>query len=175
MTSNFRRWLARQVLRYMQRVENGPHSMWFWRKIWWLAHWVYPYTKEQLEDRTPIGLNAMELGHYWDDLEAPPRKPNPVLERFYEADARLSKEASNDIIFEWFDERYQAGDFAACNVILGEVEVERLSTKALIAILSITLPCKSLLDNRSGLFWVVEEKLRAERPAEVDGLLIGLE
>lgn len=97
------------------------------------------------------------------------------LEQVYAADAQNLKERTLDLIFEWFDDQFQGEHFAECDTLFDQVNVSRLSVRALIGILSITLNLKANLARRGAFLNAVRSRLTHERPNDVVKLLRGLE
>ena len=96
-----------------------------------------------------------------------------VLQKIYDLD-RAEKTLALDYIFEWFDDQFRDSNFSECNTLIGTVDISRLSSTALIGILSITLNAKENLDARSGLLEKIKARFQFERPNDVERLLRGL-
>jgi len=68
-----KRWIARNVLlRHMYWLEERDHSMWWYRKVFYAAHWLYPCSIQEAEESWPsggVGLNAFETQLFWDAVE----------------------------------------------------------------------------------------------------------
>lgn len=81
----FRRWIAYKLCRYMEWLEFRPnHSMWWYRRVYRFAHWIYPITWNEWHKYHPpegIGLNAMETEHFWQHIEIETGPPRSRRER----------------------------------------------------------------------------------------------
>lgn len=80
-----------------------------------------------------------------------------------------------DIIFENFDTLHQAGKFAESDAALASIDVDRLGSFLIVAILGITRLAAKHLPSRPAFVARARAKLHAERPDDVDRLLSGLE
>ena len=49
--------------------ERDNHSMWWYGQVFRIAHCIYPYTQEQLDDGEGFGFNAFEVCCYWESIE----------------------------------------------------------------------------------------------------------
>jgi len=82
-------------------------------------------------------------------------------------------DAAIDSIFDYVDDLLCEGSFDAVDDALRRIELDRLSTAAMIGFLSITLAARPKLPYRSALCQAIRDKL-ADDP-QVDELLNGLE
>lgn len=100
---------------------------------------------------------------------------NNFEETLYQIDQTNNEEKLMDFIFEWFDDRYNDFDLKSINDVFSKIEVEKLSILALIAISSVTLIHKEQMEDRTTYMQKVRDKIKRERPLELEGLLSGLE
>ena len=66
-----RRWFAWELIRVLEWVEWShrlPFRMWWFRRIWYLCDFAYPYPKS---GRETVGFNSLELRQEWQRLETP--------------------------------------------------------------------------------------------------------
>ena len=103
------------------------------------------------------------------------------LDKVYALTAANMDDTAIDILFGVVDDHYLAGEFEAVNLILPEVDVERLNLNLLIGFLSITLTLdehRELLPNRVEFFERVSQQIQVlepeMEPKRFEGLLRGL-
>ena len=83
-------------------------------------------------------------------------------------------EAALDLIYDRIDEMMRQDNLAELDGILPELSVAELSDHILLGVLTATLPIRTRLPSRPGLFGRIEQVLQ-ERGAYEEGLLTGLE
>ena len=81
---------------------------------------------------------------------------------------------SVDVIFDHFDELLHSRNFREADKALDAVDVNRLDSSLMVALLTITRAAKYNLRRREELIRRIETKLRADAPDRVDELLSGL-
>jgi hypothetical protein len=94
------------------------------------------------------------------------------LEMVYSLSAQGKTRAAMDIVFRRINYLLNAGDFRACDDILAQVEVDRLSSTVLVGFLSITLSASRVLVARPLFFSRVRAKVLTQKgPAATATLL----
>ena len=73
--------------------------------------------------------------------------PDDFLLTLYKLGAE-NQEAAEDLVHDWFDDRFLLGKFAECNTALGLVLPSRLNAELCVTLLSVTLPAKEELPLR---------------------------
>lgn len=86
-----------------------------------------------------------------------------LADMFYED--RTPRRTIRTIYFA-IDRLLSAGRFAACDALLQQLEAERLSPHAQLALLSITLPAKAMLPNRAHFADMVVRNLNGQERFE---------
>jgi hypothetical protein len=98
----------------------------------------------------------------------------PWLQEIYRLVATDEKDAAVDILYERVDELHRRGEFAASDRVIAQVDLERLDTLLLVALLSITCPASHELQNRAKLVERIEARLMELAPDRIEGLMEGL-
>ena len=83
-------------------------------------------------------------------------------------------DAAVDLIFDHFDELLQARKFREVDEALDAVDVNRLDSNLMVALLTITRAAKENLRRREELIRRIETKLRADAPERADKILSGV-
>jgi len=83
-------------------------------------------------------------------------------------------DAAIDVLFEHVDELLVRGEYGRCDDLLETIDLSRLDTNLLVALLSVTKRASSDLEQRQHLVERVETRLRALAPDRADRLLTGL-
>lgn len=83
-------------------------------------------------------------------------------------------EAALDSIYDQIDEMMRQGNFAELDRVLSGLAVAELSFHVLLGVLTATLPIRTRLPSRPGLFRRIGQILQ-ERGENEEGLLTGLE
>ena len=96
------------------------------------------------------------------------------LDEVYSLTARGEIDSAIDVLFDHVDDLLLEGDFSTCNELLIAVDLKRLDTNLLIAILSITLSASEKLPNRTLLVSRVEKRLAELAPERLHSLMDGL-
>ena len=78
-----------------------------------------------------------------------------------------------DVIFQTINKILNRCNFQLCDRILGEIDVQRLSSPLMVGFLSITLASKEFLVARPNFYARVHEKLTSERGLEATNRLLG--
>lgn len=76
-----------------------------------------------------------------------------------------------DILFDTFDDLFMDGEFEKADELLPTIEVEKLDTNLLVALLVITYPAKEKLSNRPAVVERVKERLYEIAPDRARELL----
>ena len=79
------------------------------------------------------------------------------------------------LVLEMIDELIASRRYRECNALLDGAAVERLSVRAMLAMLMGTFRAKAVLASRSGLYRRVGDRLRAIMPDEAQNVLTSLE
>lgn len=79
-----------------------------------------------------------------------------------------------DILFDRIDDLLVTGQFARCDALLRAIDLKRLDSNLIVAVLSITLAAAEKLPYRARLLKRAEERLSAIAPDRVERLLSGL-
>ena len=96
------------------------------------------------------------------------------LSRAYSLAASGSIDAAVDLVFDRFDALLATGSFRRADEALAAVDVKRLDTHLMVALLSITLPGRAELRRRAALVKRIERELEQTAPTRADELLAGL-
>lgn len=111
-------------------------------------------------------------------LQALPNQPPAGvpwwLEEAEDLVARNREDEGLDIVYDKLDRLLMSGSFAACDVMLQQVEVTRFSLDILLALLTVTLPASMELPTRAVYFEKVQAELKS-RGLDTDELLSGLQ
>ena len=98
------------------------------------------------------------------------------LNKVYDFIERDWKDDAIDVIFQHMNYLLFAGEFDACDWILVEVDISRISPVLMVSFLTITAAAKTKLDNRDRFFRAVKRAVTADRGEEAtERLLKGLE
>ena len=98
------------------------------------------------------------------------------LERVYQAVTRGDVDRATDEVFDRMDGLLEEGNFAACDCILQQADLDRLDSNLMVAFLVITLPAREHLRERGAFYRGVERILTRDRGTEaVEKILRGLE
>lgn len=79
-----------------------------------------------------------------------------------------------DIVYENVDRMLERGEFERCDSFLRVVDLSRLDTNVMVALLSITMPAATKLKARAEVLASIEKNLRALAPGRVERILGGL-
>ena len=96
------------------------------------------------------------------------------LEEVYSLVASGDPDTAIDLVFENIDEMLLEGHFDACNELLLAVDVKRLDTNLLVALLSVTRDAKAALSHRDEFVRRVKHRLESLAPKRRESLLAGL-
>ena len=96
------------------------------------------------------------------------------LDTVYSLVARGAPDDAIDVLFDHVDDLLITGEFRRCNDLLHAVDLARLDTDLLVALLSITLPAAPHLRDRPWLVQRVEKRLQEIAPDRIEGLMRGL-
>jgi hypothetical protein len=97
------------------------------------------------------------------------------IDDVYSLVAKKEPDKAIDILFNHVDEWLLRNEFTRCNDLFHVVDVKRLDTHLLVALLSITLAASQKLPDRPKFVLRVERQLKESRPeCEVNDLLKGL-
>jgi hypothetical protein len=80
-----------------------------------------------------------------------------------------------DMVLDRFDELLHAGEFREADEVLSAVDVKRIDSHVMVALMAITRPAKDKLIRRKELLRRIESALNAEAPGRADELLAGLQ
>ncbi|WP_428265089.1 hypothetical protein [Haliangium sp.] len=92
----------------------------------------------------------------------------------YSLVARQQPDEAIDILFDHIDELLSEGQFARCDSVLRAIDLDRLDTNLVVAVLSITLSAADELPHRARLLSRAEKRLSVLAPERVERLLHGL-
>lgn len=103
-------------------------------------------------------------------------KPSELswLSSTYSLVAKSDVHAAIDLVFEHFDELLFEGRMREADEALAAVDVERLDSNLMVAVLTITYAAKDRLNRRAELLRRVDSRLRVLAPERVSDLLDGL-
>lgn len=93
----------------------------------------------------------------------------------YSLVARQRPDDAVDILFDHIDDLLLAGRFAHCDELLRAVDLARLDTNLIVAVLSITLMAAEHLPYRARFFERARRRLAILAPDRVERLLSGLD
>lgn len=93
------------------------------------------------------------------------------LNEVYSLSARNESDAAIDILFPKIDALFRAGEFAVADDVLRAVDVARLNTSLMVAVLAITRAAKDKLPHREVLLQRIERRLTRAEPVRVERLL----
>ncbi len=96
------------------------------------------------------------------------------LSKTYSLVASRDVDAAVDLIFDQFDELLHARKFREADEALAAVDVKRLDSNLMVALLTITRAAKASLRRREELVHRIETTLRADAPKRADHLLAGV-
>lgn len=98
----------------------------------------------------------------WDTIYTQMQGPNP-------------HRPAIDTLFDWVDDLLLSGDITAVDDILASADLDQLDSYLWIALLSITLPAKDVLQNRPSVVVGIRARLQKTQPEHVESLMQGLE
>ena len=101
-------------------------------------------------------------------------RANAWIEDVYSLLARKQIDEAIDVLFTETERLLSKGNFSECNSLLQTIDLKRMDTNLLIALLSITLSAAQKLPYRTRLREKVEKRLRELAPARSERLLRGL-
>ena len=110
----------------------------------------------------------------WQESASTSSSPEGFLDRARRLDQHGQTDAALDLIFDQIDEMLLGDESDRVDAILSEIAPDTFSVDLLVGLLTVTLPAKKLLFNRSAFFTKVEQSLR-ERGKLDDRLLVGLD
>lgn len=96
------------------------------------------------------------------------------LEEFYSLVDAGRTSAAIDRLFNYVDSRFLAGRFLEVDRLLDDIDLARLDTRLIVAVLSITLCASPELPNRAAFFEACRERLQVLAPGRLENLLRGL-
>jgi hypothetical protein len=96
------------------------------------------------------------------------------LDEVYSLVDRGETERAVDQVFEQLDEQLLAGDYESCDRALGCIDVARLDSFTMIAVLSVTLMAAAKLPHRIDLVRRTRRRLAELDPVRAERLLKGL-
>ncbi len=96
------------------------------------------------------------------------------LDEIYSLIAHSRPDAAVDILFNRFDDLFSRSEFERCDEVLRAIDLGRLDTNLLVAVLSITRPARDSLSAREEIVRSVERELQRRVPARAERLLRGL-
>lgn len=109
------------------------------------------------------------------------RQPSPSpanaptwLGDVYSLVRRNQPDAAVDILFRHVDDMLLKDEFSRCNALLRAIDLKRLDTNLIVAVLSITVEVSSQLSYRSRFVGRAEKRLQELAPERVERLLSGL-
>lgn len=107
---------------------------------------------------------------------AVPAKPgrHSWLEDVYSLVRRAEVDDALDTLFREMDRLFRAGSFRECDSALEALDVKRLDTNTLVALLSVTRRASDKLAQRPSLVLRIERQFRQSEPNRADRLLAGL-
>lgn len=129
-----------------------------------------------------VGAQAIalkQLTHYNVTLDQPklesisPRRPM-WLNDVYAHVAENAPDPAIDILFDHVNDLLFEDQFTKCNDLLHAVDLKRLDTNLLVALLSITAPARDVLSDREWLVKRIEDRLLELAPDRVEKLMSGL-
>ncbi len=107
--------------------------------------------------------------------EEPPKVADLTwLDEVYSAVAASLQDDAVDLMFDQIDDLLCEGKAPQVNDLLSHIDIKRLDTTLMLAVLSITKPAAELLTNRDGFVRRVEKSLRQQAPERAERLLSGL-
>ncbi|MGL6074335.1 MAG: hypothetical protein ACRC8S_09255 [Fimbriiglobus sp.] len=102
-----------------------------------------------------------------------------IAGRFFSSMMRLARaqkpRAASDLVFEFFDTRFEEGDILTCDLalqIINNVKFELLSDTILVAILAATYPIRLQLESRNALTELIRKHLTITNGAEETDFII---
>lgn len=98
---------------------------------------------------------------------------NEIVNKIHELDAKNAYRETIDYIYIFFDEQLVKNNFKICEMVLKNLNVNKLSIDALLAVLTITIRVD--LNGRKDFYKKVATKLQTQKPIEAQLLLCGLE
>ena len=101
-------------------------------------------------------------------------KPPPWLATLYELVEQDSIDPAIDLLFDHINDLLFEDRAADCDGLLPQIDVARLDTNLLVALLSVTSPARAVLTSRPALVERVERRLKQLAPTRVERLLSGL-
>lgn len=111
------------------------------------------------------GLTATSLG------AQPKSSAFAWLDHVYSLTAKNESDAAIDVLFPKMDKLFREGHFDTADDVLRAVDVARLNTSLMVAVLAITRPAKASLPQRQVLLQRIERRLRELEPDRVERLL----
>src|SRR5262245_32506297 len=96
-----------------------------------------------------------------------------VLEQVYALSSVDDLESASDLVVDYVDRLLDDGAFATCDELLSKVEVRKIPTTLMRALLAVTLPAKSRLLSRKNLYEEINVAMVRLRGAETTERLIG--
>lgn len=107
-------------------------------------------------------------------LGAVPVEAPRWLEDVYSFVERRDHESAGRLIFEQVNELLAGDGFSRCNDLLHAIDLKRLDTYSVVAVLSITLAAATSLPYRERFVTRATARLKELAPSRVDRLLAGL-
>lgn len=93
------------------------------------------------------------------------------LQKIYDLIDQQKPHAAVDILFRNIDTLLRNGQFDVCDGLIKGIDLQRLDTNLIVALLSITLPAADKLPYRPSLFTACFERLSALAPDRVERLV----
>ncbi len=103
-----------------------------------------------------------------------PKSAPSWIEDVYSLVKREEIDPAIDLLFEKIDDLLVDGHFTACDDILRAIDVSRLDTNLLVAVLSITVAAREHLPYRVRWLERATQRLMELSPDRIEGLLAGL-
>jgi hypothetical protein len=155
-----------------ERASNGPQPV---ELRWRPGPMRYPCRRSLGTLRRPAMLRVVqpvtEAGSAW----SPVRRPPEWLDVLYRLCEEGKEDAAVDLVIDAVDDLLHVRDLPRCDEILKLADVERLSVRAMLALLMETFRARSGLPSRLGFYEQVDGELRSRLPdARVDALLATL-
>jgi len=96
------------------------------------------------------------------------------LSKTYSLVAKLAVDSAVDLVFDHFDDLLHGEKFREADEALAAVDIKRLDSNLMVALLTITHAAKENLRRREDLVRRIEKKLEADAPDRAEQLLAGL-
>ena len=82
-----------------------------------------------------------------------------------------STDTAIDVLFKNIDSMSRNGEFEECDRLLLEIDLDKLNTSLMVALLSITLAAKNQLPQRVQVIAAIKSRLQETDPDRVENLL----